>query len=290
MKFFKRKDNPIKTYDHFWAWFAQHQEEFFNVVKEHKDIESKFFDKLSSKLAELKEGFWYLAGMFDESTVELILTADGEIKNIVFVEELVAAASKISGWRFTALKPALNIENVSINMDGYVFDSDTLTFYQNEDPQYPDEIDITIVHRDFNDKDKPSIVSGVYLFLDNYLGELNSVTTIDSVLVIGKDSAERELMPIEKLKSYLLWREKEFVERYHGVIRDTHDMEHWILKATTKEGSTLIAAINTELLSWESKASHPWILSIGVPYDGSKNGGLPEEDVNQALWKLEERI
>ena len=126
--------------------------------------------------------------------------------------------------------------------------------------------------------------------MDNFLGELKSVTTIDSVLVAGKHDAKRELVPIEKLKSFLEWREKEFVEKYHGVVKDTKDMQHSILEAETANGGRLIAAMNTDILNWGSKASHPWILSIEASYDGSSNGGLPEGEANQALWRLEERI
>jgi len=109
--------------------------------------------------------------MLDDNTVELILTADGTIKNIVFVEELVKAAPIIPGWTFTSLKPPLDIKNVRIDMAGYTFDSDTLSFYPNEHRDYPDEIDITIVHSDYNENDKSSITNGTYIFLDNYILE-----------------------------------------------------------------------------------------------------------------------
>lgn len=287
---FKGKEEPIKTYDDFWAWFIRHEKTFFRVIKEQNNVEGNFFDKLSPKLAELKDGFFYLTGMFDDNTAELILTADGTIKNLVFVEELVSAAPKINGWRFTAHKPEMELNSTRLTMGEYVFDSDVLWFYSNDDPRYPDEIEIVVAHRDFNEDDRSTIVNGVYLFLDNHLGELNSVTTIDSVLVIGKAEAKRELVPIEKLKSFLEWRQKEFVEKYQGIVKDTHNMVHSILEAETANGGRLIAAINTDILNWEGKASHPWILSIEIPYDGSNNNGLPGKDVNDALWSLESRI
>jgi hypothetical protein len=34
--------------------------------------------------------------------------------------------------------------------------------------EYPDEIDITIVHKDFNEENKTTITSGTFIFLDNY--------------------------------------------------------------------------------------------------------------------------
>ncbi|HMH23641.1 MAG TPA: hypothetical protein VK563_17765 [Puia sp.] len=110
---FARKEEQIKSYSDFWAWFKTKEKDFFKVVKNQKDIEKSFFDKLSPRLEELKDGYFYLTGMYDDNTVELVLTADGDTKNIVFVEELVAAAPQIDGWRFTALKPALDSKDVS---------------------------------------------------------------------------------------------------------------------------------------------------------------------------------
>jgi hypothetical protein len=46
----------------------------------------------------------------------------------------------------------------------------TWVFYSNEHAKYPDEIDITIVHKDFNEENKTIITSGTFIFLDNYLG------------------------------------------------------------------------------------------------------------------------
>src|SRR5687768_5627678 len=106
---FKKKEEPIKSYDDFWRWFEKNQKAFFKVVKQQKDVEKNFLDKLSPKLEELKDGFYYLTGMCDDATVELIISAEGSAKNIVFIEELVSAGPKITGWKITALKPALDI-------------------------------------------------------------------------------------------------------------------------------------------------------------------------------------
>lgn len=97
------KTNPLqKQYQDFWNWFQEHQETFYHVIKTEENIDEDFFSVLSQKLDEIKEGFFYLSGMLDEDTVELVLTADGSLLNIVFVEELVETAPKLKGWKFTA--------------------------------------------------------------------------------------------------------------------------------------------------------------------------------------------
>ncbi|TPN81689.1 DUF695 domain-containing protein [Aquimarina algicola] len=287
---FKKKEQPIQSYSDFWNWFEQHEKKFHDVIKKQGDVKSDFFDKLAPKLNELKEGFWYLAGMYNENTPELVITPDGVINNIVFVEELVQAAPKIGNWRFTALKPALDIKNVSINMGGYTFDSENLSFYSIDHKNYPDEIDIVIVHNEYNEKDKSTIINGTYIFLDNYLGELNSVTTIDNMVVVSKDQADKELIPISKLKDFLIWREKEFVEKYKGLRHNTDNDSYSSLEGTLENGFPLLAIVNSDVLDWDCKASHPWILTIEIKYDGENNNGMPDKTTYQLLNQIEDEI
>jgi Family of unknown function (DUF695) len=289
----KKRNEPIKSYGEFWIWFQKNEKNFYNVVKEQGDIEKDFFDKLSPKLKELKDGFFYLTGMFDDNTVELVLTADGAIKNIGFVEELVNTAPKIDGWLFTALKPALNIKDVNIEMAGYKFNDKNISFYANDDSNFPDEINVTIVHNDLNKSNKSNkstVTNGTYIFLDNLLGELNFAITIDELDVIGKGEAAKELVPIEKLKDFLIWRQKEFIEKYEGIKYNTENDNYSMLKAELESGNTLFAVINTDLLQWDSKASHPWVLSIEIKYDGDGNNGMPDNDTFKLLDKIEDEI
>ncbi len=286
---FGKKDEPIKSYNDFWNWFQSNEKTFFNVVKSHKNIEKGFFDKLSPKLAELKDGYFYLTGMYDDNTVELVLTADGNTKNIVFVEELVEQAPKINGWKFTALKPAMDIENVAINMAGYKFDSDNLFFYSNDYTDYPDEIDICVIHNEWTEENKQQIGNGTYIFLDNYLGELDFLNNIDNLKFISKHEAEKELVPIAKLKDFLTWRQKEFIEKYSGLRYNTDNDSYSSLEAELNNGRPLIAIVNSTLLNWDSKASHPWILKVEINYDGNDNG-MPDENTYQLLNEFEEQI
>lgn len=243
---FGKKDEPIKDYADFWNWFQKNERDFFNAVKKRTNIEAAFFDKLSSKLGELKEGYYFLTGMFDDNTVELVLTADGDTKNIVYVEELVKAAPLIDGWKFTALKPALDIKDVSIEMAGLKFNSGNLFFYSNDLPECPDEINICVLHNDMTEENKQQIISGIYIFLDNYLGELDFLNNIDNLQVLSQSQAQKELVSIDKLKDFLIWRQKEFVEKYKGTRFDTENDDYSILEAKLASGNTLLAVVNTK--------------------------------------------
>src|SRR5688572_9787919 len=133
------------SYQDFWKWFIKNEKKFHQAVK-NGESEQQFFGKLAPKLAAVKEDIFYLAGMDDDQTAELIITADGSPKNIIFVEELMAEAPTLPGWKLTTHKPVLPIEDVNIEMDGYKFNKSNVQFYASALKDYPDEISITIVY------------------------------------------------------------------------------------------------------------------------------------------------
>ncbi|BAV07304.1 Family of unknown function [Filimonas lacunae] len=280
---FKNKDTdtppvPVRSYEDFWNWFAANQQVFYNVVKERGDIRAVFFAPLSEKLDQLKEGYHFLTGINNENIAELIFTADGVVKNVVFVEELVQAAPAMENWKIISLKPAVKIEDTVIDMDGFAFSSNNIHFYANDTPACPDEIDITVVHNDFTPENKDAIVNGTYIFLDNYLGELDFINNIDSLAIIGPADATRDLIPISKLKDFLIWRQKEFVEKYDGIAYDSGQDSFSVFEASFEDGGKLFALINMHLLSWEGQVSHPWMAILIIRFGAEGAFGLSEND------------
>ncbi|WP_405291963.1 DUF695 domain-containing protein [Algibacter sp. Ld11] len=287
---FLRKEMPIKSNADFWNWFVKNEKSFFKAIREQGDVNVLFFNDLSEKLERLKTGYWFLAGMFDTQTAELILTADGDLRNIAFVEDLVNDAPKIKGWRITALKPESGFVDSKIEIDHFEFSKDTLHFYSNDLADYPDEIDITITHKDFTEEHRVDVTNGVYLFLDNALGELNAVSIIDNLNVINTADAQADLVPIEKLKDFLIWREKEFIEKYDGLRHSTEDDSYAALEATMASDLPLLAVVNTDLLHWDSKASHPWIAVLEIGYKGIAENGMPDESTYELLGNIEDDV
>ena len=112
---------------------------------------------------------------------------------------------------------------------------------------------------------------------------------IKFIVVIGIEDNQK-LIPVEKLKDYLIWRQKEFIEKYDGSRYDTDADEHSILEAELNSGNTLLAVINTNLLKWDRKASHPWIFIVTIKFDGQDNNGMPDEETYQLLNELEDKL
>lgn len=290
-KLFGSKEASIQSYEDFWNWFRENEKAFFKVLNsDHADVEAEFFDRISPKLNELKQGFYLLAGMMNDQTAELIFSAEGEVRNIVFVEEIVSAAPQIDGWKFTALKQPETFDNLEIKMNEYVFNANNIHFCANELEDYPDEIDISIVYDQLTDSNREMVINGAYIFIDNFLGELDSLVSIDNMNIIGRNEATSELIPISKLKSYLVWRQKEFVEKYDGFRHDAENDQYASFEAELPNGKNLIAIMNTTLLDWDSKASHPWLVILTIKYEGENESGMPNSKDYERMNEIEDEI
>lgn len=286
----KEENNPIKTYQDFWNWFILHQDKFHSIIKsgDSEKYSSEFFNVIAPKLDQLKKGIWYLCGMLNDDTADLILTSDGNLANYYVIEELIAQAPSLPNWNFQAHKPSF--KQTGIEMNGYEFGTENMFFYANNHSDYPDEIDITIIHNDFSEENKEQIIQGAYIFLDNFLGEVKTTTVIDFIDFKSKKEAEKELVPIEKLDDFLTWREKEFIEKYEGKRHNTDEDNYVSLTANLKDGSPLFSVMNSDLLAWDATASHPWIIIVKIPYEGEANDGLPEAEDYELLNEIEEEI
>jgi hypothetical protein len=285
-KWFGKPSNTKATIESFWNWFEEHHTQFFQVVKQNGNIEKDFFEPLSKKLDGIRDGYYFLAGMLDDETVELVFTAEGVIKNFVFVEELVRKAPSLKGWKFTPHKQAVG---GSVQFEDYVFDQSTISFFDRTDPAYPDEILIGIVHTQLNSTNDKEILNGVYIYLDNLLGDLRFAETIDELELFQENAVTQPLLPIEKIDSFLTWRQKEFVERYNSISYDSAN-DVFALFESDGDDKKLIAVVNKGVLSWEGKMSHPWIGRMTIHYDGRRNNGLPVQSDFDQMTAIDEEL
>lgn len=119
---------------------------------------------------------------------------------------------------------------------------------------------------------------------------MNLATVIDNIIVTTPDKAKKALIPIAKLKDFINWRQKEFIEKYEGARHATENDTHSIIESHLKNGNALFAVINTDLLKWDRRASHPWILHMEIPYDGNENNGMPDSETLGLLDNIEKDV
>ena len=94
---------------------------------------------------------------------------------------------------------------------------------------------------------------------------------------------------MERLPTYLLWRQKAFVERYNETIKDTSGHRYDGLEGTDNSGLPLIAIVNRDLLEWDGKASHPWMTLIDISYTVSGNG-MPDKQSSERMNAFEDEL
>ncbi|MGG9960088.1 DUF695 domain-containing protein [Ferruginibacter sp. SUN106] len=283
----KKAPQPIETPTAFWNWFLQQEPGFYTAIKS-QDKAAEKLQQIIDQLQQLNPELYGLVGMYDDNTAELIITPDGDIKNIAFAEDIVTAAPAIKGWRITALKPETGFGKSTIRMNGYDFNSEKIKFFAITDPGKPDEIEIHIVHEDYAADRHDIIGNGSLIYLDNAVGEIMMATQIDDIY-FDPPGVNEELIPIEKLKDYLIWREKEFIEKYDGVRYDTENDNYSGLEAKDENDLPMVAIVNQQLLSWDAKASHPWMLAIDIAYKGNETG-MPDETTYALMDKFEEAL
>lgn len=285
------KESKNNIFSNFWKWFEQNSSKFFTFVKNDKNVHEEFFPDLDHHLEQIKEGFYYSVGMYDDHTAELIISADGNINNIAFIEELVSAAPILKNWRFTALKQPSENADFSIKMNEYIFNTNNMYFYVNDNDYFPDEIDLTIVHKDMTEENISQLRPGICIYIENFIGELTFANSIDNLRFEGpQNNSKNEAIPIEKLKDYIRWREKEFIEKYEGTWYDVESDAYSFFEGELENGNPSLAVINTDLLAWDSKASHPWIAILIIGYDQDLENGLPSDEDMEMLEIIEDAL
>ena len=284
-------DKVVHDKDTFWAWFQTQAEAFHHAVITQEKIDTDFFDPLSASLDRMHEGIYFLAGEAEAGVAELILTADGVYRNFAFIEDLVAAAPKLPAWRFVALKPACAIDGFGINMSGLVYSDDTLHFYVREDAKCPQVVDVVMVHSDATATEE-QLTSGVYVYLDNLLGEWVAVTQIDQMQIINQQQlpANQALQPMAELAPYLHSRHEAWQKVYGGVYYNSDQDEFASFEGEADNGQLIVGIIDSTLLAWPHKPSHPWMLTLRIAYDGSGLNGMPSKQIYQRMEAFEDAL
>jgi hypothetical protein len=274
----------------FWEWFAAHEYQVHGPGNQSRKIEA-FLTELIPQLKKFNPWLKALVGPCGAHRFELVITSDADIALFPKAEELIDAAPTLSGWIFTALKPALGLDKIRIEMYGCEFSDAVMQFYPVEDPKFPDKIRIVFVHRDYDRRREDDFRTGAFVLVENGIGELAAATKIDEYQVRGLPEPKEkiELIPLGKLEEYLNWREKEFVEKYVHVGNE-HPPHQWgVVEGKTPEGQVIFAAVNRGYRHWEYKPAYPWLGQLEIRYRGDLRG-LPVPAQFRELEDIEKEV
>ncbi len=285
-----RSQSNNEPYKQFWDWFKSHSQEFYEVIKSGQNVEENFINLFAEELTKVDPHIFFLVGLEEDQKAELIFTPDGRVQHVLWAEKITDSAPEIPNWKFRALKPASSNKDFAIRMHDMVFSKDNISFYPVVHENYPDKIDLMFVYESYHEESHQNILSGIFIFLDNFLGEETMINTIDKIDVRGPSPDIAELIPIDKLQDYLTWREKEFVEKYQDVRHDSSNDEYTGFEGTIEGDIPILSTFNTSILDWEFKASHPWILVVMTNYEPANEAGFPDNKTYEEIAELEDDI
>lgn len=288
-KFLGTSSQP-NAIDTFWGWFAKNEKQYLERLKADKEQTPEVLNEILEQVQAYHPGVYGLMGFSDDDTLEFVFTVDGIVKNIVFVEDLVAKAPQFDHWIFTCLKPQYGNYDFSINYYGFDFDKHKLKFFSKIDDNYPDEINICLTHTDYHkEEDYGVLLNGALIFLDNCLGELNTACRIDYFDLYTQDNFPQEdLIPIEKLESYLVWRETEFLQKYENSSY-TFPKENFVVLEGEQNDQVIVAVINQGWNSWAYKPLFSWLIKIEIKF-GDSEEGMPTKEQLLEIQNLEDSI
>jgi hypothetical protein len=279
-------ETPVQP-EAFWDWFAKEAARLKATVVQRTQSEQAL-NEIMEHLQAVNPGLYTLVGAGGDGDAELIISAEGRISQIVFVEEMVAQAPKVPGWKFTALKPAIGFSDMRISIHGFDFEASNIHFFANESAAEPDSVDISFVYDHYNPEKHAEIENGLLIYLDNALGEMNFMTQVDHAALVA-DADGNRLIPVEKLPAYLQWREKEFIEKYDAIRYSNEEDSYGVMEAKDEESRPMIAIVNSSLMRWEGKTSHPWMVVIEIKYEGDA-AGLPQGKVYEIMNEMEDEL
>ncbi|MBC7947476.1 MAG: DUF695 domain-containing protein [Chitinophagaceae bacterium] len=281
----KEKNTPAS----FWKWFTANHKRFKHIENLAEDKAHEQLNQIVDQLKNYNPWFKALIGKYDDTTSELVITADGDIALFVKVEELISQAPQVKGWRFTAHKPPMGFDDISIEMFGKAFNEHTVKFYPLIEEAYPDMVSAVFTHKDYNEQEEDDFQTATAIYIQNALGELNTVLHLDHFETGPEPEDKSELIPVTKLGDYLNWREKEFVEKYdHATIESPEDTYHSI-EGEDEEGNVMMAIAVTSLKDWPYKPVFPWWVGVQMEYTEAEHG-LPGEETLRLLHDTEEKI
>jgi len=289
-KYFRKAGEAQTAATAFWQWFVENEHRFRELEKNDSDQALAFLEELIQQMQPFNPWLKALAGPYNNESFELIITADGDMAMFCKVEELVNAAPIVENWVFTAHKPALGFENISIDLYGLDFSAATTNFYPIVQEDYPDEVSIVLTHTEYNKELDDHFQAGGMIYLENGLGEVNTATKIDHYETgpLPAEGDGTETIPISKLADYLNWREKEFIEKYESVPTEKPDIFH-LLEAEDRDGKLILVTVNMDCKYWDLKPAFSWLLQVNINYTGD-DGGFPFEEQLMQLQSLEEEM
>jgi hypothetical protein len=185
----------------FWSLFAKRADALTRI----STADDPVYDELLAQLQAIDAGLFFEFSAVPGSS-ELIITAEGDGSLFPLVDAVVAAAPRIDGWRFFALKPKLGFPE-SVVWEGYEVKIADVVF----DPLSADESDdlgLRLLVPGLADGDIDKAHNGLLRAIDHGLGERAFAEAVQHTEVAPLEEPADVYIALTDLESFIEWRRK----------------------------------------------------------------------------------
>ncbi|CAN5603962.1 hypothetical protein BH10BAC2_BH10BAC2_04930 [soil metagenome] len=192
--------------DEFWSWFKENNKAFLFSNSIDENIKEQLLNSFMVQLHKYCDKIYFEIGGFPDETQELIITAEGDKKYFLKVEELINAAPQIDNWIFVAFKPPISGDfkskwgELELNTEEMYF----LPLSNNKTPGIG--IRVYLKNHELL-KENKTLMTLLYKMLDTILGEKSFASDVDYIDTdLLPDNAQKENMySILELPEYIQW-------------------------------------------------------------------------------------
>ncbi|TCM67352.1 uncharacterized protein DUF695 [Acinetobacter calcoaceticus] len=276
-------------YQEFWQWFINRAVQFQPDHWVQDQVET-FSLELRTVVNRIHSGIGFRIETMQDGVKQLCFSCQGNIANIVMIESLVDAAPEISGWEILAFQPAVDLNMIDLTISGYSFNQHQLQYAFKFDPDQAHFIDLHIIHPDYVTAQHDVFMDAISIYLEQLLGELDKLSLIDHYSICAQPEFDSSSKPIQYLQQELadLLQQQAYLDDLYAT--DAEDDEYQVLEAITEDGHLLTALMNSHLLHWDKKPSHPWLMVIEIAYAGNESHFMPSQRDFLALNQLENEL
>ncbi|MBD1394408.1 hypothetical protein [Mucilaginibacter glaciei] len=189
----------------FWNWFVANHLDYERLDQLKNESRDDLLDKFEIQLHKYCDQLYFEIGGEPDGSIELIITAEGNIEYFKTVENLIACAPDVPNWEFIAFKPQVK-GHFKAEWGPIELDTNSLCFNPSNKS---DELGIAIIVyvKDYRSEYEEDCYDCLFKMLDTILGEKSFALDIKKVIIESYDPklSDDDVIPILKLPDYVRW-------------------------------------------------------------------------------------
>jgi hypothetical protein len=190
----------------FWGWFRENKKRMDAL----DDPDEPFWDEALAALGkvhpDLKFALSAHEGAAKAADREFVLTASCDTELFPVVDAMVAAAPKLAGWQWVALKPPMGFDFVS-EFEDLTLDPAEMWFFPLRDSARPRSLGIRVAVPGYTKRRAEQFFDAVAMMLETGLGERAAAMDLEDldVIPLPPNLKAEGFAPLKELPAYIAW-------------------------------------------------------------------------------------